>query len=352
MIEKMNRYLNVVLILTLVCSGVLLWVLTQRKPNVSPIVPRELAEEKVPPPLEDAMAPRSAQSQSFKELVKIVFTAEELASPENQKLMQAIESPQFQEFLNTHPRSVGEYFDFFQAQGVPVDKNELFATFDNQFQKQFSEETPTELEPYMRELLSIFFRESNIDLGTQAGIKSFQQIIIEFLSDEQTAAWVNSHFRGDYNAFGQWAVEIFQNPTPILSTESPIVETDEVPIPGQLNLPDVVSEGPIAPENKEHLPRKKLLSTEEIKPLTQGGVNIETELGQSLILNLSEHLESLTNETFESNLRERFSPEHFNRTLETLNQHGPEEGLRRLKRSDPEIAIWIEDFLQKQQETD
>ena len=348
----MNRYLNVVLILTLVCSGVFLWVLIRRKPNVSPIVPKELAEEKAPPPLEDALAPRPAQSQSFKELMKIVFTEEELASPKNQKLMQVIESPQFQEFLNTHPRSVGEYFDFFQAQGVLVDKNELFATLDNQFQKQFPEETPTELEPYMRELLSDFFRESNIDLRTQAGIKSFQQLIIEFLSDEQTAAWVNSHFQGDYNAFGQWAVEIFQNPTPILSTESPIVGTNEVPIPGQLNLSDVASEGPIAPEDKEHLPSKELLSTDEIKPFTQGDVNIETELGQSLILDLSERLELLTNEAFESNLREKFSPEHFNRTTETLNQHGPEEGLRRLKRSNPEIAVWIENFLQKQQETD
>jgi len=351
-IQKMNRYLNVALILTLVCSGVFLWALTQRKPNVSPIVPKELAEEEVPPPLEDAMAPRPAQSQSFKELVKIVFTEEELASPKNQKLMQVIESPQFQAFLNTHPRSVSEYFDFFQAQGVPVDKNELFATFDNQFQVQFPEEKPTETEPDMRELLSDVFRESNIDLGTQAGIKSFQQLIIEFLSDEQTAAWVNSHFQGDYNAFGQWAVEVFQNPTPILSTESPAVETDEMPIPGQLKLPDVVSEGSIVSEDKERLPSKGLLSTEEIKPLTQSDVNIETEIGQSLILDLSERLESLTNEAFESNLREKLSPEHFNRIMETLNQHGPEEGLRRLKRSDPEIAVWIEDFLQKQQETD
>lgn len=38
--------------------------------------------------------------------------------------------------------------------------------------------------------------------------------------------------------------------------------------------------------------------------------------------------------------------------METLNQHGPKEGLRRLKRSDPEIAVWIEHFLRRQQETD
>ena len=45
---------------------------------------------------------------------------------------------------------------------------------------------------------------------------------------------------------------------------------------------------------------------------------------------------------FEKTLRERFSVERFNRALSTLNQYGSEEGLRRLKESDPEIAEHIE----------
>ena len=37
----------------------------------------------------------------------------------------------------------------------------------------------------------------------------------------------------------------------------------------------------------------------------------------------------------------RFSPERLNRAMETLNRYGPEEGLRRLQKDDPEIAKQI-----------
>ena len=35
---------------------------------------------------------------------------------------------------------------------------------------------------------------------------------------------------------------------------------------------------------------------------------------------------------------ERFSPERLNRAMETLSRHGPEDGLRKLRKNDPEIA--------------
>ena len=38
--------------------------------------------------------------------------------------------------------------------------------------------------------------------------------------------------------------------------------------------------------------------------------------------------------------------------MKTLNQHGPEEGLRRLKKSDPEVAKQVERLLPKPQGED
>ena len=55
-------------------------------------------------------------------------------------------------------------------------------------------------------------------------------------------------------------------------------------------------------------------------------------------------------EDLETALRAQFSPDRFTRAMKTLNQYGPEEGLRRLNEADPEVAKQIEGFLPKRQE--
>ena len=49
-----------------------------------------------------------------------------------------------------------------------------------------------------------------------------------------------------------------------------------------------------------------------------------------------------TDAEFETTLKERFSSERFERAMSTLERYGPEEGLRRLKENDPEIAEQVE----------
>ena len=48
-----------------------------------------------------------------------------------------------------------------------------------------------------------------------------------------------------------------------------------------------------------------------------------------------------TEERMEAALHKQFQPQRLARAIETLNRYGPEEGLRRLKESDPEIAEQI-----------
>ncbi len=49
-----------------------------------------------------------------------------------------------------------------------------------------------------------------------------------------------------------------------------------------------------------------------------------------------------TIEAFETSLKEQFSSERFEWAMSTLERYGTEEGLRRLKESDPEIAEQVE----------
>ena len=60
-------------------------------------------------------------------------------------------------------------------------------------------------------------------------------------------------------------------------------------------------------------------------------------------------LEKLFSEqSIETSLREKFSIERLNHVSETLNRHGPEEGLRRLQKSDPEIADQIRQLVNRE----
>ena len=63
---------------------------------------------------------------------------------------------------------------------------------------------------------------------------------------------------------------------------------------------------------------------------------------------MSDILVSPTTEHIEATLIEQFNPEHLkrlSRAMETLHQYGPEEGLRKIKESDPEIAKQVESML-------
>ena len=56
-----------------------------------------------------------------------------------------------------------------------------------------------------------------------------------------------------------------------------------------------------------------------------------------------------TAESLETGLREQLSSERFNRAMSLLNRYGPQEGLQRLKATDPALASQIETRLQSRQ---
>lgn len=56
-----------------------------------------------------------------------------------------------------------------------------------------------------------------------------------------------------------------------------------------------------------------------------------------------------TAESLETSLREQLSPERFTRAMSLLNRYGPQEGLQRLKETDPALASQIETQLQNRQ---
>ena len=346
MVEKLNRFLTAALILAVIVISAF-WVI-QRGRNTG-ISTAPLTTEKLPPQSENAEELRGPDARGVVEMLEVVFTEEERASPDFQQLMSILKSPAYEEFLESTPTKLGDFLDFFQEQGMPINKSDVFDNFKGQLSTEFSDE----LEPRMRSQLSALFSNNEVEIGSDAGLRTLQQVIAEFLSDEQNTAWMMAHFQGDYNAFGQWTVDILRNPTPLPTESLPVVEDiDRVSIStrqdfsGADSVPTIELQQDSAQERRVEVP-----SGEDSELL--GGSN-EAEFPAQFMLEPLESRELSSEEGIEENLKtamqDQFSPQRFNRAMQTLNQYGPEEGLRRLKVSDPEVATHVERLIQSKQE--
>ena len=330
-------------------AGYFFW--TSRSEQNTPQVAPSAVVVGEAPRHENAAEPRENATEinkvsRVKELLDIVITEEELASPDWQEWMQLVESPEFAAFLETNPTSFTDFFDFYESQGMKSYKSEVFGLFQDMYEKYFPTEIAADLEPRMRQELSGIFAESNIEL---------QQVIEDFLSKEQNIAWVMEHFEGDFFEFGKWVVTVSENPVPLPTDTPTVVENNEIRIPTEGDFPDdptlsQASQDPqnSEPTNEEPIPTTEdpLSTLEDMDNLLKSDAEFEAEFLKLLKQSFPEASKLPTIVEFEKNLRERFSPQRFNTAIQTLNRYGPEDGLRRLKESDPEVATHFERLIQ------
>ena len=186
----LNRFLTVALILTVVGVGVF-WVILQRE-NDARLTKRANPEKLSSQP--DSVEPlKPTTAFRVKEMMTSVFTEEELILPENQQLLQVLDSPQFQDFLETDPSNLGNFFDFFRAQGIETEKNEVFETFHEKFKQQFPAETAASVEYQMRHVLSNLFAQRGLEsesAGNREDTEKFDQVLETFLSESENVTWM------------------------------------------------------------------------------------------------------------------------------------------------------------------
>lgn len=326
MLEKLNRILSIILII-IVVGVAALWVFVGM-PRIMPVASITPKTEKPSAEQENMEIPAD---ERVLEMLNTFFSADELATPENQQLLEVIRSPAYEAFLETKPTGIGDILDFFQSQGVLIDKTQVF--------RQFSEYPTTASERDMRAQLSQRFLNTHIEMETEAGATAFEDIIAEFLSEEQNLAWVMTHFEGDFTKFGEWMTDILRNPTLSPEDTSAVVNSSEAPqLIHKMRDPDVSTRSRDSIEIDE--------TSRELpdETLTEDDKYIDVE---RIEVSISEVSELPLEEGLETALRDQFSPERFNSALQILNQYGPEEGLRRLKDSDPEVAKQVEQLLPK-----
>lgn len=172
--------------------------------------------------------------------------------------------------------------------------------------------------------------------------------IMEIAQDREIALWLNARFKGDQAAMGEfWRKIMAEHELPNFGSSSgPPTDfefrngflSDSPPDEPTEQLPFVEPEPPLS----DPIPT----STRKEPPIPdteKSSAAAPTVEPEKILTELSLEPPALpTEEELETALRERFSPERFERAMTTLERYGPEEGLRRLRDVDPEIAKQME----------
>ena len=243
-----------------------------------------------------------------------ILTSEET----KQKIKAADAAGTTPEFLE----SFSNFKDYMISKGMTEFTN-LDLDFQGIFQKQYPGKVPSDLDPEMRQSLIDMIQEFGYEKGRQKFLTTREIGIwaaarFNLLSDNQESitAWIDGVYigelRGTEDAPGSTALP------PVVSQEyTPSIETEQ--------------------EQAEQAP-SKAWKVPEI-PDTEAG----EAMTPKVVTKVSPEPPAFpTKEELEASLKEQFSSERFDRAMSTLERYGPEEGLRRLREDDPEVANQIE----------
>ena len=268
----------------------------------------------------------------------------------------AIESPAFAEYRKKQDAlspgyNLGLWWDFLESQGLGSGRMAQ--------EKRFREHFPTgeyvDYEPMMRQRLAERFLEAGLlpvqgddDESAIETISVMQQFR---LATNENRVWMRGYFNG-YDGDLAWAKDIRQNAASIVAeatsepldaaqpaTEQPATEPKLIAEPSPTNENLLENQSQPSPSNEE------APVPEALKPMSQSLEEMEAALRREFSLE-GEGVDA----NIETSLREQFSSERLNRAMQTLNQYGTQEGLRRLKEADPELAARIERRLPKKPE--
>ena len=326
------------------------------------------AMQSTPNPVEEPLDLYEKAARFAKSHVMAGLSEEELARPLIQKELEAMDSPAFRVFLQDMVKNGGtksgstmrKWFEFLESQGIPVDWN----VTAKKFRFHFPTGEPEDYEPEMRlEMAKLFLDAKPVDLTDPvAAVQQRHKVLTKFgLKDQRNYAWLLGQF--DLEAAGAgsiarpgiesnpafvWMTDIQQNAASIVAAAETVgvPATEASDSASVWTLPDTAdSRLDMAPSNETKVPTT--LDTSELATMTD--TEIEAAIEKSLT---PQSPDILTNErpntpgeiqsNLETTLREEFSSERFERAISTLKRHGPEEGLRRLRENDPEVAERVE----------
>ncbi len=272
------------------------------------------------------------------------LTPDQRSDPKVQEMMAMMDSDSFQEQLKEqNPQTLEEFYQFLASQGVTeLSQTDIDKVLDDRYrivEANYNAKNPgvapeDEDEVMAKRLAAAIDKDGHIK-----GMNKFMS---------ENGMWLAVRFHEDEEAFDKWWVDVrtkyetgdfttsktpqtdldlarneqeassFREDNPSL----PFVETEQTQ---GANAPNEVWEDPRIPDTLD-----RSLQSPAVEP-------------EKVVTEVPPQPPALPTEAqFEASLKERFSKDRFDRAMDTLDRYGEEEGLRRLKEDDPEVAKQIE----------
>ena len=342
---KPLQTLGIIAIVLALCAGG--WLLFQPK-KMEPVV-----IYKTPPPKQrDAQTSQTAQSAEERQEETLEERAERKKEghldlmralgwqddePRMQQLQEVLNSPAYLEYVRKQEEKPGFnavlWWELHESLGIPHTGRRVQAEF---FQKYFPDGGEyADYEPLMRRRVA--------EIALEDPDQSTADVLRRFNADFANQVWRHGYFNG-YEGEYEWGDDIRQNAARIVAEPTPW-DGDTPPAATDTESLSDTRTTDVAEENADTLPpREAAPSLEERERIPESDAEIEAALTEELLPTAPELPPDMT---VEKALRAQFSPQRFTRAIQTLNQYGPEEGLRRLKAADPEVAAQVERLLQR-----
>ncbi len=256
-----------------------------------------------------------------------------------------LESEEGRAFFDRFP-SADAWFEKSKSFGFFEDSPELQAARQRLYRKHFPTGTADENEYIIREIMRDAILEHEHHKEAEYSRHRNSSVLMELLhKNDKYGTWIPEKFGSQPPSSYKWIDSTFEEIR--LAEREKYLGTENNETPSRLND----STGPRRTEAEIELQPDTGQTPLNTRPLSEdirsGDTNTQQTSVEPLVPTVPGSPESRTHKTLETELRSQFSPERFNRAINTLNQYGPEEGLRRLKDSDPEVAKQMERLLPK-----
>ena len=296
-------------------------------------------------------------TQMAKKNFMSTLSEEELARPDIQKRIDLYDSPEYRELvketMESGTFSRRKFWDVLESQGIPVDRG-VFASL---FREVFPTGEPEDYESEMRlEMAKLFLAAEPVNLTDPRAVhRQRLEVYAQFMTQEdRNFAWFAGRFDADLdgvlrregNPTLEWVRDVQHNAASIVAgaeaTGASVTDTDT---PASLwDLSSVMESSP-ASHSETEVPTTPdtsgsvLMTDAEIEAAIEKSLTRQTP---DILTNQQPNTPNEIQSNLENNLKAQFSSERFEQAMDTLERYGPEEGLRRLRENDPEVASQIE----------
>ena len=293
-------------------------------------------------------------AQQIAGLMKADYLESGASDPQSEKLIEIMESPEFDAFLESKIKDPNpanllnitqDYVDFLESQGFVLDLGSYKV-----FRAAYPTGEPADYEPEMRVRTAQLFLTTELVNPQDPLAERLQRntVLAKLVNTEGWAAWYLGQFGNASvtalseqagNPAFEWLVDVQQNAQSIVAAAG---ETTRVDTPqAQQEAPSwdmsSVMESHSASDSETEMPTTPDSSASALMTDTEIDAAMSS---QPRDIATPQRPDSPSD--MEASLKAQFPSERFERAMDTLEQYGPEEGLRRLRESDPEVASQIE----------